>query len=307
MSDRPIHRKCPVCDGSDIVPFNQKVEMWLVRCRTCSAFFVSPIPPEIATGEFYDRLSVPFYLSPGKLESDYAPVRFTRELKLFRRFCPSGDVLDVGCSTGAFLYQLKTRFPGQYTVTGNDVAQTALDHAQSRGVEMIRGPFPAYDFGGRQFDAITFWAVLEHLPHPRAFLAKAAEILKPGGHCFVLVPNLNSLAVMVLGTNYRYIMPDHINYFTAGTLRRMAQRVDGLERIYRTTSHFNPIVIWRDWGNEDKRVSDEERVQLLQRTTRYKQNPWLTPAKWAYNGVELLLAKIGLADNLVMVFRKTAG
>ena len=80
--------------------------------------YADPVEKSLETGEFYDRLARPFYLSPDKLDSDYSPVRFARELKLFRRFCPRGRVLDVGCSTGAFLYQLKTRFPADYEVAG---------------------------------------------------------------------------------------------------------------------------------------------------------------------------------------------
>jgi hypothetical protein len=79
--------------------------------------YANPVDEKLVTGEYYDQLANPFYLSPNKLESDYSPVRFERELKLFRRFCRRGSVFDVGCSTGAFLYQLKTRFPGDYEVT----------------------------------------------------------------------------------------------------------------------------------------------------------------------------------------------
>ena len=45
-------------------------------------------------------------------------------------------------------------------------------------------------FAEKQFDAVTFWAVLEHLLEPKQFLEKAWSILKPDGLCFVLVPNM---------------------------------------------------------------------------------------------------------------------
>jgi 2-polyprenyl-3-methyl-5-hydroxy-6-metoxy-1,4-benzoquinol methylase len=249
-------------------------------------------------------LGVPFYLSVDKLESDYAPVRFERELRLFRRYCQTGAVLDVGCSTGAFLFQLKSRFPDSYSVTGTDVAGAALDHAAGLGIEVIRRPFLNYNFGKRTFDVVTFWAVMEHLVEPGEFLRRAATILKSGSHCFVLVPNLKSLAVRLLGAKYRYIMPDHVNYFTAETLKRFASKETAFSFVEIGSSHFNPFVILKDFRGGMERVPDEERARLLKRTTAYKQNPLLKPVKWAYSAAEKALASVGLADNLFMVLRK---
>ena len=69
----------------------------------------------------------------------------------------------------------------------------ALDYAESKGVQVIRETFLSYNFGGQRFQAVTFWAVLEHLLEPLLFLRKAAELLELGGLCFVLVPNRRSL------------------------------------------------------------------------------------------------------------------
>lgn len=297
-----MRRRCPLCATDDTQAFWRKEGLTVVRCRRCSMVYANPVEEELASGKFYDRLSVPFYLSPDKLAGDYAPVRFERELRLFREFCPRGAVLDVGCSTGAFLYHL--RQAGDYRVTGTDVASDALDHAARQGAEVIRAPFLDHDFGGRQFDAVTFWAVLEHLTRPADFLRQAADLLPAGGHCFVLVPNLGSLAVKVCGPKYRYIMPDHVNYFSAATLRSLAEQTAGFEVVALRSTHFNPMVIWKDLRGGLARVSDEDRVRLLKQTTALKQKPWLKPVKWLYRGVESLLGKAMLADNLVIVLRR---
>ena len=173
--------------------------MKIVRCAGCSLPYVNPVPAKFASGEYYDTEGAEYYLSAAKLESDYAPVRFERELRLFRGHIQKGTVLDVGCSTGAFLFQLKEQFSGDYQIAGTDVSGPPLDYAESRGVPVFRGDFLAHDFEGRKFDAITFWAVLEHLTRPKQFLEKAASLLKEKGLCFVLVPNLSSLAIKILG------------------------------------------------------------------------------------------------------------
>jgi 2-polyprenyl-3-methyl-5-hydroxy-6-metoxy-1,4-benzoquinol methylase len=269
--------------------------------------YANPIEETLITGEFYDQLATPFYLSPDKLESDYAPVRFDRELKLFRRFCASGRVLDVGCSTGAFLFGLKRQFGTDYDVLGIDVAGPALDYAESKGVRVTRESFLNFNCGDKPFDAVTFWAVLEHLTDPRAFLSRAVAVLKPGGHCFILVPNFRSLAVRCLGSKYRYILAQHVNYFTRVTLNRLAAQESQLRLVYSDSSHFNPLVIWQDWRRTGNPVSDEERASLLKRTTGYKQSAVLKPAKLALGWVEFALRKMNLADNIVVVLKKMEG
>ena len=280
----------------------QKGELRLVRCRQCGMIFSNPVPDNFSSGEYYERAGAEYYISPAKLESDYAPVRFERELRLFRNHCGGGAVLDVGCSTGAFLFQLRERFPGSYNILGTDISGPTLDYAESRGIPVVRGNFLAGALPEGKFDAVTFWAVIEHLAEPKRFLQKAASLLKPAGLCFVLVPNMKSLAVRLLGSRYRYIYPQHLNYFTTETLRRLVEPQFSVLELHST--HFNPVVIWQDWRALGREVSNRERAELLERTTAYKQNPLLWPARALYRLTEKALGAAYMADNLVVVSRK---
>lgn len=267
--------------------------------------FQTTLPAEFQSGEFYEQAGAAFYLSPDKLGSDHSPVRYERELRLFTRLVSGGDVLDIGCGTGGFLQQLTTRFPGRYVAVGTDVAGPALDHAESLGLKIHRGSFLDGRLPDRAFDALTFWAVLEHLAEPRAFLREANRVLRPGGLCFALVPNMNSLAVRLLGMRYRYILPQHLNYFSPATLVRLFESAGGWQVNSRHFTHFNPLVVWQDWRKSNPVVSDEERAELLARTTAMKQRRGLAPLKWLYRGVEALLAALHMTDNVVVVARKT--
>lgn len=318
---------CPVCAGSNSQPHWRKAELRIVRCADCGMVYVNPAPAGMASGEFYDTEGADYYLSPAKLQSDYAPVRFERELKLFREFAPRGAVLDVGCGSGAFLFQLKQRWPDDYQVLGTDVSGAPLNYAESRGVPVARGSFlemklpttagaPVSDPARSEqpvrptgagtdigFDAITLWAVAEHLAAPKTFLAKAHQLLAPGGVAFVLVPNLRSLAVRLLGAKYRYVYAQHLNYFSASTLARMARDL-GFAVVTTRFLHFNPVVVWQDARGGGREVSNQERGGLLKRTTAYKQKPWLKPVKSLYGLTEKILAVASLADNVALVVRK---
>jgi 2-polyprenyl-3-methyl-5-hydroxy-6-metoxy-1,4-benzoquinol methylase len=298
--DDQINRACPVCDEAKAEPYLSKLNFRLVRCPRCSMIYTNPVPAELATGTFYDRAGGE-YLSPEKVESDYADVRFERELRLFRTYCRGGSVLDVGCSSGAFLYQLKKRFPNDYKILGTDVSSAPLDHAARMGVPVARGEFLGQTFE-EKFDAVTFWAVMEHLAAPKLFLKKAVSVLKPGGHCFILTPNMSSLAVRLIGAKYRYIFAEHLNYFTPATMKKFAGSeltVAGLR-----STHFNPLVIWQDFRGGEREVTRADRIKLLKRTTGYKQSKWMLPIKVGYRAAEAILGRAGMADNIAIVGRK---
>ena len=299
-----LFRRCPLCGVDEASAYLQKGGLCLVRCGRCSMIYANPAPVEFASGQYYDKVAAEYYLSPAKLEGDYAPSRFERELDLFRKYSRGGAVLDVGCSSGSFLFQLCQRFPGSYEVLGTDVSGPPLDYAQSRGIPVARGNFLEGSAGDRKFDAITFWAVVEHVAEPKSFLQTAAALLNPAGLCFVLVPNMESLAARLLGSKYRYIYPQHLNYFTAETLTRLVAGEFSIVEMRST--HFNPVIIWQDWRRGGEEVSNQQRAELLQRTTAYKQSPLLRPAKALYQLTEQALGALKLADNLVVVLRKAA-
>lgn len=192
-------------------------------------------------------------------------------------------------------------------MAGTDVTGDALDHAAGRGIHVIRTPLLSPGFPAGPYDAVTFWAVLEHLADPLAFLRRAADLLRPGGHVFMLVPNLESLAIRLCGPRYRYVMPDHVNYFSARTLAALADREPRLRRCWLGCTHFNPVVIWQDWRGGDERVPDADRARLLRRTTALKQNPWITPIRWVYQATEAILGRLRLADNIVLVLERAGG
>lgn len=297
-----IERSCPACRESRSIERWVKADTRFVQCESCGMVYVTEVPISFVNGEFYEDRTESFYLSEDKLQSDYDPIRFQREWKLFRRWVPSGRILDVGCSTGGFLRGLPLF--GSYDLTGLDVSQGALNMAERQGIHVIREPFLEWEPSGPRFGAITFWAVLEHVEKPDAFLHKAASLLQPDGICILLVPNLHSLAIRCLGSRYRYIMAEHLNYFSARALRRMVHRIGGWEVEEVTSMHFNPVVLIKDALRPRSEVPDAERAQLLKKTNRLKKSPLLTPLKVVYNGLESVLTGLLAADNLVAVLRR---
>ena len=147
-------------------------------------------------------------------------------------------------------------------------------------------------------DQLTKWWAIENLSDGQVIPVIGDWIR------FVLVPNLRSLAVRLLGEKYRYVYAQHLNYFSVQTLGQLGGRV-GFEVVATRFTHFNPVVIWQDWRGRGRDVSNAERGELLKQTTALKQKPWLRPVKWLYGLTEKTLGATGLADNVVVVLRKT--
>ena len=74
----------------------------------------------------------------------------------------------------------------------------------------------------------------------------------------VLVPNLHSLAIRLLGARYRYVMPEHINFFSPRSLRTMVESTGEWEVKHLGSMHFNPVVLLQDMWRGGHCVPDSE-------------------------------------------------
>ncbi|MCJ7527341.1 MAG: class I SAM-dependent methyltransferase [Methyloceanibacter sp.] len=142
--------------------------------------------------------------------------------KQFGKMFPPGQVLNVGCGGGK-------KIPPPFIPFGieisEELARLAHEHMSKRGGECLNAPavegiarFPDESFSG-----VLLRSFLEHEAEPKALLRHAARVLAPDGTIFVRVPNYGSVNRRVLAgkwCGFRY--PDHVNYFTLRSLKRMA-------------------------------------------------------------------------------------
>jgi SAM-dependent methyltransferase len=117
--------------------------------------------------------------------------------------------LEIGCGTGNVL-RLLASLPN-LSVAGAEVhaAGAAMAAARVPEVEVVQLDVLRMDFPAA-FDAIGVFDVLEHLEDDIAALVRIREALKPGGMCFVTVPQhpwLWSSQDDVSGHKRRYTRP----------------------------------------------------------------------------------------------------
>jgi SAM-dependent methyltransferase len=100
---------------------------------------------------------------------------------------PVRSVLDIGCRTGDFLLH----WPADRRRVGVELSEKNAAVAVARGLEVVQRPIEEYAPAER-FDAITLYAVLEHLPDPRAMLARFPALTRPGAVATIMVPTHES-------------------------------------------------------------------------------------------------------------------
>lgn len=181
METEVLH-ECDLCGSLELTEIDDLASVW--RCEECGYVFDNPRPT-------IDAL-VRFYSTPGKyndwlVDESLRRALWLRRLKLMRKDFHPGNVLDVGSGIGQFL-----KLAGQHyaPATGTEVSTVAITIARERyGVELCEGELLNLDLESRAYDNITMFHVLEHVPSPRLLLEKAHELLRPGGHLYIAVPN----------------------------------------------------------------------------------------------------------------------
>lgn len=261
--------RCPLCSAESSFDF-EKFGFQYFRCA-CGFVFIWPRPSEEELQELYRKHGEEYWTSERMLRFAFSPTKTRREIRFVRRFMSGGTLLDIGCSTGSFV---KAAREAGFEAEGVDISAPAVRCGQRFGL-----PLHALDIlhesTGKQYDAITLWATLEHVPDPMRHLRRARELLKPGGLLFVSVPNYSGISQKILGKWDRYVGSDHLNYFRPDILRR-AMEAAGLSFKGRTTYGFNPIVIFHDFrtrGTNDLTTEDMQTDQAS--TLRVKESPLL--------------------------------
>jgi 2-polyprenyl-6-hydroxyphenyl methylase/3-demethylubiquinone-9 3-methyltransferase len=165
------------------------------------------------------------------------------------------DLIDVGCGAGLFAEPL-ARLGAD--VGGVDPSLASIDvarrHAEETGARVAYRAATVEELGAeqRRFDVVSAMEVVEHVADPRAFVAAAASLVKPGGLLLASTLNrtLKSFALAIVGAEYvlRWLEPGTHRweqFVTPIELTGFA-RAAGLRRISVRGVVYDPLrAVWR--------------------------------------------------------------
>lgn len=210
-------------------------------------------------------------------------------------------VLDVGCGIGTFTVEAAKKGA---TAIGLDYSERSMSFAKnlilekcvSKQASLIRGDAEKLQFNENLFDVVLAADVIEHVYHPKKFLAEVKRVLKPSGilaiqtdntryfafnqryrtikECLKGIPFLvwlnakikreEQFLVKLSGDdNYQYL---HVSLFELGKLKKLVEEVGFI------ITHYDTFGWWHNPLGVDRIVYKTLNMPLLKIIFRdYKQ------------------------------------
>lgn len=149
-------------------------------------------------------------------------IALKRKLALVNSYVPyQGALLDVGCGTGDFLC---SAIQNGWKVKGIEPNEQARTIANTKTDNNVYKPDQLFKFTREQFDVITLWHVLEHLPKLDDHLEIFKTILKPEGILIIAVPNYKSYDAHYYKSFWAaFDVPRHLWHFSRTSLHKIAK------------------------------------------------------------------------------------
>ena len=195
-------------------------------------------------------------------------------------------LLDVGCSSGAFL---GSAMQLGFAAEGVEPAPRAAATASARGLSVFQGLLHEAKFTDARFDAITLLEVIEHLKDPLPLLVECHRVLRPGGVMLIGTGNAASWSAQAFGASWEYFKIEkhggHISFFNPESLAKLASQA-GLAQI---ALHTRSV-----------RFSDRQSAGLAGRQPAY------SILKLAGELLNPLASLLGQGEDMAMIFRKNA-
>jgi 2-polyprenyl-3-methyl-5-hydroxy-6-metoxy-1,4-benzoquinol methylase len=243
-------KPCAICGEP-----NQDVELLyhlpdydVLICRCCGLAYVNQtFRTEKGEGipEGYDAIYLP-------AERSFL-VRFERNLEHIEDLVSDGrgKICDIGCGVGYFLRVAQER---GWAVAGIDLDKAAVDIACQHGIDVRWETVEEMSFSDEEFDVVTLFNVIEHVPAPQTVLEEIRRVLKPGG-LFVLETPTDDFALkfpvrllyrlsggkIIQPIRYLYSSRDtggHIYRFSRETITRILEKTGF--RVQKVTPGENP-------------------------------------------------------------------
>ena len=218
--------RCEVCGGESADTAFAAIEpgFSVLVCPDCGAGRTWPPLADDKIGayysqEYYGRENVRF----NPLFESMTRLFQRRRSRVLHNRVPRGPVLDVGCGRGYLLAYLRTL---GYEPHGIELSEHAAWHARHRlHLDVITDDFVTSPHQRERFNAVVFWHTLEHFAKPAAAVARACELLRPGGLAAIAVTNFDSLQARFFGRHWFHLdIPRHYFHFGSRSLEALLAR-----------------------------------------------------------------------------------
>lgn len=204
---------CNLC-GNTLKPFIPLVldpitleSFSIHRCMECGLGHTIPKPENIT--RYYEKQ---YYGKRHGFTSKYCIKRRLRFVTQAMGKQTGKRLLDIGCGDGSFLLAARNK--------GWNVMGTELNpHSALSASIDVRENLEQVPDGG-QFDCITMWHSLEHMPDIKSTLLKLSELIIPNGKLIIAVPDNGGYQAKIFRRRWLHLdVPRHLYHFDADSLQ----------------------------------------------------------------------------------------
>ncbi|MBT6600236.1 MAG: class I SAM-dependent methyltransferase [Nitrospina sp.] len=229
------NRNCPICgagDYSSLEPFHKTYGV--VKCHQCTSVYVNPCPSYDALNYYYNECKcndvyARLLRSRGKTGSIVLSDRATFLIELIRKELGKKKhirILEIGCSSGAFLSELKTGLEEQEllkncSLSGIDIDSSAIEKNVDQGLNLYGMSVENFSKNTKEkFDLIIHFELVEHLRDPFNFMLSVHKLLLDDGLHHFCTPNMLGFENIAIGYNefrplaHGIFPPMHLHSFT---------------------------------------------------------------------------------------------
>jgi 2-polyprenyl-3-methyl-5-hydroxy-6-metoxy-1,4-benzoquinol methylase len=219
----------------------------LSRCDDCRLIFSDRYPDGFDPRSLY-RTYYKNEIMGGRfrfgIEYLIRALRLWRALKVVTIAPAARSILDIGCGRGLMLHYLQRVF-GYRRVVGTQIAENMCRYARDvLGVEVYDRDLLELPLEPASFDIVSIWHVLEHVPDPDGYVARCADLLRPGGRLVIEVPNYASWSRRMTGRHWLGLDLDyHLAFFTPQSLTGLLCRHSfRIERVHTFSMEYSTFI-----------------------------------------------------------------
>jgi len=229
---------CEVCRSPRTHQVSIRTGLDYVICRSCGHALL--VTSGTSMKDIFEALQEKYFGEPTVLiDASGGPVEeevMTKRRSVFGRFVtvPS-EVLEVGPGAGSFLRWLAGKGHRVTAIEASKALAGALGPITSASI--LVGSFEDSTLTDASQDVFCSFHVIEHVPDPRAHLAKAALVVRPGGLAFIATPNAASWQQRLLPTLSPNFDSAHLRVFSLRSLRELAEG-EGWSVVWQETPEY---------------------------------------------------------------------
>lgn len=147
---------------------------------------------------------------------------FSKRVEIISKFKTSGNVLEIGSSTGVLLEMLKKK---GWNVLGIEPSKASAEFAKEQEIETLNTTFEKAKLKSASYDLVIMNHVLEHMDDPTMILRKIRMALKNEGYLFIDIPNFSSFSSKIFKGRWKYLLTgEHKWHFTEKSLKLLLEK-----------------------------------------------------------------------------------